>query len=193
MKTKALRLLLPLGLASLALALFGCPQKHGDEPAGVLLLPTGAEEAEHQNFEKHWDEIAGILHKDSGIEGVDRKKLFRVRKYVPGQPPVDDPKDGTLDETMLIEEVKDADARALDRKFRGHAIQIGLGVALNFQAVPPSATPSEESSSTPPPETGGGARMPQAHFRANIEESKKMVDEVNDVLGKPTPTPSSPR
>lgn len=191
MKTKALRFLLPLGLASLTLALFGC-SKHGlkgddDKPDGVVLFPQGADGPDHQNFEKHWDEISGILRKNTGVTGVDRKKLFRIRKYVPGQPPVDDPKDGALDETMLIEEVKDADARALEGKFRGHAIQIGLGVALNFRAVPPTATPSE---GTPPPETGGGGKMPQAHFRGNIEESQKMVDEVNEELGKSKPPPS---
>lgn len=194
MKTKALRFLLPLGLASLTLALFGC-SKHGlkgddDKPDGVVLFPQGADEPDHQNFEKHWDEISGILQKNTDIPGVERKKLFRVRKYVPGQPPVDDP-EGKLDETMLIEEVKDVDARALKRKFSGHAIQIGLGVALNFRAVPPSATPSEESSSTPSPDTGGSGKMPQAHFRADIVESQKMVNEVNEELGKPTPTPSS--
>ncbi len=195
MKTITLRLLLPLGVATLALTLFGCPNKHGrsgDEgPHGLVLLPEKTDGADHQNIEKHWREIDEILHKDSGVDGVDRKKLFRLRKYVPGQPPVDDPKDGALDETMLIEEVKEADARALDRKFKGHAIQIGLGVALDYQAVPPGATPSEESASSPPPETGGGGKMPQAHFRANIVESDEMVHEVNDVLeGKPTPTPS---
>lgn len=192
MKNPTLRIGLLLAIAFLTLSFFGCPREHardGDEVShGLLILPKG----DHPKIESHWKEIVAILHKASAVDGVDRKKLFRIRKYAFGQPPVDDPNDRGLDDTLLVEEVKNADAKALREKFNGHAIQIGLGAKLDLQTIPPGDTSYEEGESSPSPDTGGAGRMPQAHFQANILESQAMVDEVNKVLSRDSKKQDTP-
>ena len=181
MKTKLLRVALIVAVASLPVLIFSCRPHSTDEEVahGLVILPSG----DHAKLEANWDKVAAILHEKSDIPGVDRRKLFRIRKYIPGQPPVNDPADGMLEDSSLVEEINDSDAKALREHFKGHAIQIGLAAQLDFQTVPPEATPSEEHAPSLKSEKGGKTvKMPQAHYQANIVESQKMVDEVNAAL-----------
>lgn len=183
MKNNTLGIGLVIGLTSLAFGLVGCPKKETQGKHGIVLRAQ-----DHQNVEDKWEAIRKVLYARSETPGADhRTKLFHIRKYQPGRDPVDE---GELDDSFLLEEIPAVDKD--DAKgFRGHAVQIGFGYGQDFQAIPKG-----EGASGPAVTGGIGSpqrQMPQAHFRENIVESQKMVDEVNGILANKPDTTGSPR
>ena len=195
MKTRLLGTGLAVGLAAVLLGYLGCEQRRtisgqGEgTPAGILLW----KDITQPQWERIRDEV---LKKAPITPGADsRSKLFRLRRYDPPNPPVDE-QNGELADTLLLYSIEFLDQKAAQAGFKGHAIQIGMGAMDNFQTVgtpPPASTPG--GTPTPPENKSssrqGGGRMPQAHFRQNITESQAMVDEVNGILN-PSPTPTPP-
>lgn len=106
--------------------------------------------------------VEDVLNREPPVTaGADsRKKLYRVRAFDPKSP--DSPEVGGLDETLLLGQ------RHIPATFSGHAYQIGIGALERSQLVP-----------------NNGTNMPQAHLRLNLQESREMVKEVNDVLNRP--------
>ncbi len=179
MKTKLLRIAWTLALAALLLAYFGCKRKETGKQQvgnGGLFLWSDIDQAT-------WDKIKGVLGQDPATDGASkRSELYRLRKYDPDNPPED--VGGTLCDAMLIRTIKDVDEYAAAQKFKGYAVQIGLGAIADFETrMTEAEKPGERGGKkdpTPTPEPG--KMMPHAHFQENIIESKKMVDEVDAIL-----------
>ncbi len=186
MKKKLLGIALAFGLAVVLLAYLGCEKGR---------LAGGEKKKQHSGLllwtqldEGKWTQIKDVLKKKSDTPGASkRSKLFRLRRYDPPNDPVDE-ENGELDDAILVYDVADLDAQAKRDGFKGHAIQIGLGAIEDFQEIDsrkkdsPTPTPTPEETST-----SGGTKMPQAHFRQNIIESRKMVKEINDILNPKSP------
>ncbi len=179
MKNKLLRIAWTLPLAALLLAEVGCEGKeHTDQQRGKggILLWADIDQVK-------WGKIKEVLGRKSETDGASqRSELFRLRRYSPDNPPVDE--GGTLCDAVLIRSIDDVDKHAATEKFKGYAVQIGLGAVADFETRMTDAEKPGESGGkkdpTPTPEPG--KLMPHAHFQENIAESQKMVDEVNAIL-----------
>jgi hypothetical protein len=113
-----------------------------------------------------WKEIVRVLNLHSTTPDADsRDKLYRVHRFE-GNGPVDGDDEGTLPEEELLLEKRDIIA-SLPKGFVGHAFQIGVGGKEMSKEIPEGTNMS---------------RMPTAHFRPNMKESKVMVKEVEDAL-----------
>jgi hypothetical protein len=108
-----------------------------------------------------WTKIEDVLKRAPVTPGADaRNMLYRVRAFDPHLPP--SPDVGDLPATLLLGQPD------VPATFSGHAYQIGIGALERTQQLPTN-----------------GLKMPQAHLRLNLLESKEMVKEVNDVLNGP--------
>lgn len=188
MKINLLRATMLFVVASLGLFFGGCSEKGSgqeklteDQRNSGLILRADIPDDK-------WQKILEVLNGQTVTpDAYPRAKLFRIRKYVPGQPPVADPQEGALDDEMLHE-----DFDTVPPDFKGHAIQIGLGYKPDFHRYPadvqgvPSPAPHPPGDPEPSPPFS-----PQTHFKNNLKESKIMVEKVDDILnGTPTPSPT---
>jgi hypothetical protein len=179
MKTHVLRAVSLFSATSFGLIIFGCSKPErldGDEQKHGLILRNIPEEK--------WNRILEVLNADSVTpDATPRKKLFRIKTYTSGNPPAEM---GELDEEMLLGEFPS------DQGFKGHAVQIGLGVKPDFDTYPASATRfASETSPAPSPEPSATPITLHAHFKQNLKESQIMVQKVDAILNETsTPSPS---
>ena len=177
MKTHLLRAVGLFSATSFGLIMFGCCKPESDEHKHGLILRADIPG-------EKWNRILEVLNGDSVTpDASPRKKLFRIKKYTSGNPPAEM---GELDEELLEEEFPS------DQGFKGHAVQIGLGVKPDFDTYPASATRfASETSPAPSPEPSATPITLHAHFRQNLSESQIMVEKVKAILNEtPTPSPS---
>jgi hypothetical protein len=121
---------------------------------GIILRAT------NQDIDaQKWGKIKEKLNLPPTIAGADsREMLYRVREFNNGTP-VGNTDEGSLPEAELLED------RRVPTNFTGHAFQIGVGARERSKTIPKS-----------------GPGMPQSHSRLNLQESKKMVEDVDGVL-----------
>ena len=208
MKTTLLRIVLILGLATLVFALFGTKKLKAGDPSGQgagLIIRSDLPDDK-------WKKIRKILSAKPLTELADpRGELYRIRVY-DGHGKFKEM--GTLPKKMLVMDFSEG----VGTGFKGHAIQIGVGVAENVDCYPPhgacldikvggeSVHSKSKRGESKKLEQDGSSVVPQSeaspspsatplfslHFRANIEESKNMIREVNKVLNSPDAA-SSPK
>ena len=130
-----------------------------------------------------WTRIVAILNGPTQTpDASPRTMLFRIKNYSPGAEPTEI---GQLDEDMLQDDFP------VDSNFKGHAVQIGLGLAPDFHRYPKAG----ENASTPPlaePQPSATPPTSHAHLQQNLKESALMVKAVDDILKEtspPSPTP----
>ena len=141
--------------------------------AAIILRATNADISDDQTENSQWKQIEErVLNAASVTPGADsRKLLYRVRKFKDGEP-VGEPADangdeGMLPEAQLLEDRVEVVGILRAARFNGHAFQIGAGGVERSQKIPKGFTGTFH-----------------AHGRPNIQESKEMVKEVNDILKK---------
>jgi hypothetical protein len=120
----------------------------------------------------NWSDIHDVLTKKPPTYGVDRNKLYRIRRFENGEmQPKNKPDEGdddgqlSTDQLLFDRVAMKTDLENRTPKFTGYAFQIGLGRVQNYEKV------------------GSKITMPQGRGKLNgIRESRKMVEEINDIL-----------
>jgi hypothetical protein len=189
MKKTLLRIAIILCVPLLVLTLFWTKKLNAtrpSQPRAGLIIAADVPDAK-------WREIKQILSAQTVNLGASpRGELYRIRAY-DGNGKYEE--SGSLPEKMLVTDFSD-----LPSKFKGHAIQIGVGALPDVDCYPPSATCGDknkvlrrrDSKTVDADSSPSATPFISMHFRPNVQESQKMIEDVNKVLNSPDPA-SSPK
>ncbi len=128
----------------------------------------------HKNITPdQWEKVKAVLTQNSQADVVPREQLYTIRKY-DGQGGYTS-LGGTLPDAYLLDNAMDYEYD----HFTGHAIQIGIGVKKDFEAITDGGTTATRAAK---PLASPGPNTMHAHYQNQISESQDMVEQIDKIL-----------